>query len=215
MATTGTWKHQLSPENIITRYASVDIETSGIDPTTSQTVAIGVGLYDELNQHQSVDVLTYGGAMGCERTLIRRAFERINDFEPRALVTYNGKEFDLPYLRDRIDRLSFDQRPELSCVDHHIDRFLPRKEHADEVGQKWPSLEEVLSSHGITVEPTEWRGEELTNTMFGESLAPEYLQAVEEGDWERVEELDQLIHRYTMADVEANLVLYEADAGRR
>ncbi|MFC6975108.1 ribonuclease H-like domain-containing protein [Halomicroarcula sp. GCM10025709] len=215
MSATELLKYQLPIENIVTRYASIDIETDGIDPSESQTVAIGIGLYDELNEEQSIDVLTYGGALGCERTLIRRAFERINEFEPSALVTFNGMDFDLDYLQGRITRLPFDGEPELSCTNHHIDLFRPRKRRASEVGEKWPSLEETLEAHGIVVEPTEWQGEELTNTIFGESLAPTYLQAVESGSQDRVQEMDRVIHKYTATDVAANISLYEADAGRR
>jgi DNA polymerase elongation subunit (family B) len=215
MTQTTNWKHRLSPENVVTRYATLDIESDGIDPNQSQTVAIGIGLFDELNQQDSVDVLTIGGALGDERTLIRRAFERINKFDPAALVTYNGIAFDLDYLQERITQLQFDAKPELSCEDHHIDLFLPRKQQASEAGKKWPTLEEVLEHHGITVQSTKWRGEHVTNTVFGERLAPAYLRAVERGDQNRVQELDVVIHNYTATDVEANISLYEADTGRR
>lgn len=215
MAATATWRHELPIEDVVTRYASLDIETSGVDPADSQLVAIGVGLYDHLNAEQSVDVFTYGAAGGCEQTLLRRAYDRINEFDPSALVTYNGTGFDLDYLQGRLDRLPFDCVPELSCMDHHVDLFLPRKQRASAVNRKWPSLEEVLSDHGFTIEPTEWRGEPLTNTVFGESLAPAYIRAVDGGAPGRVRELDRVIHPYTAGDVASNLALYEADAGRR
>jgi uncharacterized protein YprB with RNaseH-like and TPR domain len=209
------FQYSLSSEETSTRYATLDIETDGVDPANSQTVAIGIGLKDTLAGDQSVDVLTLGGAMGDEETLIRRAFDRINNFDPTALVTYNGKGFDLDYLSQRLDRLQTRREPKLGCEENHIDLFVPRKQQADQRGVKWPSLEEVLEEHGLSVEPTLWRGEELTNTLFGEQLAPEYLNAIDKNQKSTVDELESVIHKYVVGDIEANLALYETDAGRR
>jgi len=209
------FQYSLSSEETSTRYATLDIETDGVDPANSQTVAIGIGLKDTLAGDQSVDVLTLGGAMGDEETLIRRAFDRINNFDPTALVTYNGKGFDLDYLSQRLGRLQTRREPKLGCEENHIDLFVPRKQQADQRGVKWPSLEEVLEEHGLSVEPTLWRGEELTNTLFGEQLAPEYLNAIDKNQKSTVDELESVIHKYVVGDIEANLALYETDAGRR
>jgi len=209
------FKRSLSPEKISTRYATLDIETSSIDPANGQTVAIGIGLKDTISGEQTVDVLNLSGAMGDEETLISRAFERINQFEPSALVTYNGKGFDLSYLAQRIDILQPSQRTELDCETNHVDLFIPRKQLADQHGAKWPSLEEVLKGHGLAVQPTMWRGEELTNRRFGEELAPEYVDAINEGQMTTVDDLETVIHEYVVGDVEANFVLYETDADRR
>jgi hypothetical protein len=65
------------------------------------------------------------------------------------------------------------------------------------------------------VQPTLWRGEQLTNTRFGEDLAPEYLRAIEEDCAATINELETVIHEYVMTDIEANLALYETDSGRR
>ena len=208
-------QHSLEPEEIVTRYASLDIETTGIDPSNSQTVAIGIGLKDTVSGEQTVDVLNLSGAMGDEETLINRAFERINQFEPSALVTYNGKGFDLSYLAQRMDILQPNQRTELDCENNHIDLFIPRKQLADQHGAKWPSLEEVLKGHGLAAQPTMWRGKELTNRRFGEELAPEYVDALNEGQMTTVDDLETVIHEYVVGDVEANFVLYETDADRR
>lgn len=209
------FQQSLGPEETVTRYASIDIETDSIDPTSGQTVAIGIGLKDTVAGEQSIDVLTLGGAIGDEETLIRRAFERINEFDPTALVTYNGRGFDLDYLNERLAILEPTQQIEIQCEDNHIDLFVPRKQKADEQGIKWPSLEEVLEGHGLAIQPTLWRGEELTNTLFGEELAPEYIQAITEDCTATIDELETVIHEYVMSDIGANLALYEADAGRR
>ena len=209
------FRQSLGPDEITTRYASIDIESNSLDPTSGRTVAIGIGLKDTVAGEQSIDVLTLGGALGDERTMIRRAFERINEFDPNALVTYNGEAFDLDYLSKRIESLQFRQQPELNCVKNHVDLFVPRRRSADEAGVKWPSLEKVLDKHGLSVQPTLWRGEELTNTLFGEELAPEYIQAITEDRAATIDELETVIHEYVMGDIEANIALYESDAGRR
>ena len=208
--------HQsLNPDEIATRYASLDIESDGVDPTSSQTVAIGIGLKDTVAGEQSVDILTLGGAMGDEETLIRRAFGRINEFGPRTLVTYNGRGFDLNYLNERLAILEPTHQVKLQCEDNHIDLFVSRKQKADEEGIKWPSVEEVLEGHGLAVQPTHWRGEKLTNARFGEELAPEYLRAIAEDRTATVDELETVVHEYVMTDIEANIALYETDVGRR
>ncbi|SEH52494.1 DNA polymerase family B, exonuclease domain [Halopenitus malekzadehii] len=208
--------HQtLGPDEIATRYASIDIECNSLDPTSGRTVAIGIGLKDTVAGEQSIDVLTLGGALGDEGTMIRRAFERINEFDPNALVTYNGEAFDLDYLSKRIESLQFRQQPELYCAKNHVDLFVPRKRLADEAGVKWPSLEEVLDTHGLTVQPTMWEGEELSNSIFGERLASKYIAAVSEDRKEEIDELENVIHQYVVGDIESNIALYEIDAGRR
>jgi hypothetical protein len=209
------FRQSLGPDEIATRYASIDIECNSLDPTSGRTVAIGIGLKDTVAGEQSIDVLTLGGALGDEGTMIRRAFERINEFDPNALVTFNGKSFDLDYLSERIELLRFGQNIDINCVKNHVDLFVPRRRSADKAGVKWPSLEEVLDTHGLTVQPTMWRGEELTNTRFGEELAPEYIQAITEGRTDTIDKLETVIHGYVMTDIEANLALYETDAGRR
>ena len=209
------FEQSLAPEEIATRYASLDLESDSIDPTTGQIVAIGIGLKDTVVDEQTIDVLTLGGALGDERTMIRQAFERINEFDPNALVTYNGEAFDLEYLSKRIESLQFRQQPELACRENHVDLFVSRKRSADQPGVKWPSLAEVLDAHGLTVQPTIWKGEELTDSLFGEQLAPEYLDAVAKDQAATVDELERVIHEYVVGDIEANLSLYETDADRR
>jgi DNA polymerase elongation subunit (family B) len=209
------FEQSLAPEEIATRYGTIDIETDGVDPTSSQTVAIGIGLKDTVADEQMIDVLTLGGALGDEGTMIRRAFERINEFEPDALVTFNGKSFDLDYLSERIESLQFRQKPDLNCAKNHVDLFVPRKKSADEAGVKWPSLEEVLDTHGLTVQPTMWKEEELSNSIFGERLASKYIDAVSEDRKGEIDELENVIHQYVVGDIESNIALYEIDAGRR
>ncbi len=209
------FRQSLNPDEIATRYATLGIESDSIDPTSGRTVAIGIGLKDTVAGEQSIDVLTLGGALGDEGTMIRRAFERINEFDPSALVTFNGRGFDLNYLSERLGILEPTQQVELQCEDNHIDLFVSRKQKADEEGIKWPSLEGVLAGHGLKVQPTLWRGETLTNTRFGEELAPEYIQAVVEDRTDTLDQIETVIHEYVMSDIEANLVLYETDAGRR
>jgi len=147
---------------------------------------------------------------GSQTELIGRAYDWINGRGPEATITYNGSWFDIEFLEDRMDALSANPRPTLDS--RHVDIFLPRKAAADRANRKWPSLEECLRESGLSAHETTWRGRPLTNTRFGEELAPEYLSIVEaSGD---LGEFESVIYEYTASDVEANIALYETDLGR-
>ena len=72
-----------------------------------------------------------------------------------------------------------------------------------------------ITGRDASVSRTKWNDRGLTNAVFGESLAPTYIDAVDDRRGERVDELESVIHEYTMTDVEANIALYETDVGRR
>lgn len=197
------------------RIGTLDIETSGFDGRTDDLVAIGVGYYDATSgENAEVKVHTRKSVGGDERDLIRAAYEWLNDRGPDCLTSYKGKFFDLTFLDNKVDALGFSNCPPLECAGTHVDLFPPRKRRANELNQKWPSLEESLDSYGIPEYETDWEGEKLTNTRFGEDLAPRYVNALVADNSETLEELESVVVEYTETDVEANIALYEADVGR-
>lgn len=193
---------------------TLDIETTGLDGSSDELVAVGVGYHEAGRERAEIDVLTRARARDDERTLVADAYGWLNERAPGGLATYNGADFDLPFLDDRMAALGCRDAATLSCADRHVDLHVARRRAADEAGRTWPSLEEALGAYDLPVYATRWAGEELTNARFGEILAPRYLDALVRGDDATVEELDETVVEYTAGDVEATVALYEADAGR-
>lgn len=190
-------------------YGTLDIETDGFDGATNQLVAIGVGYY-AAGGSPDLEVFTRR-RFADEAALIGEAFEWLTARHPEGVVTYNGVEFDFAFLEARLEALGVDAEPPPGP---HVDLFAPRRRLADRAGAKWPSLEECLRAYDLPVAETAWEGEPLTNTRFGEDLAPRYLTAVETGEATRAAAIDRVIDAYTAADVEATIALYEADVNR-
>ena len=70
---------------------SLDIETTGIDWQTSQLVAVGLALQGESKIQ-----------LGAEQDMLTWLESEISNFEDGTiLVTWNGEEFDLPFLFNR------------------------------------------------------------------------------------------------------------------
>lgn len=193
---------------------TLDIETTGLDGSTDELVAIGVGYYEAGRETAEVEVVTRARTRDDERTLLADAYGWLNERTPGGLATYNGADFDLPFLDDRLAALGCRDEVTLPCADSHVDLYRARKRAADRAGRKWPSLEEALGAYDLPVHSTHWEADELTNSRFGEVLAPRYLDALARGDDATVDELEETVVAYTAADVEATVALYEADAGR-
>lgn len=204
----------LDPDQRFDSIGTLDIETNGFDGSSDELVAIGVGYYEAGRETAEVEVITRAAVRGDERTLIENAYGWLNERTPDGLATYKGASFDLTFLSDRMEVLGFRERPTMTCADRHVDLYPARKRIADRTGRKWPSLEESLDAYDLPVYSTQWKGAELTNTRFGQDLAPRYLNALAQEDDSTLDELEPTIIEYTASDVEANIALYEADAGR-
>jgi|GEM_PF-1212838 len=213
------------------RLATVDIETTATDPSDGELVAIGVGVHDRADPLADATYETFhrGGdsegreslgqparsAGDDEADLIDRAMARLDAADADRLVTYNGVEFDLPFVEGRLDRLGADTAlPAITEPPTHLDLFLDRKRRADENGEPWPQLEACLDAYGHAPPQTVWRGEPLTNTRFGEELGPAYLRTLgtETGTRFRAS-LTEVMKHYLIGDLEATLALYYADLG--
>lgn len=205
------YTHALEPADRFSRIGAIDIETNGLDGNTDSLVAIGTGYYDADTTEFTWAVHTRA-ACPDEFTLIRAAFSWLNDLQPAGIVTYNGKGFDLPFIRNRVRALGIGDPPGL--VGTHIDLYPPRQRAANRADVKWPRLEECLTAYGIPCYEITWNGDLLDNSRFGSELAPAYLAAVDRGDDPTIRELEAVITPYAGSDIEATIALYEADAGR-
>lgn len=198
------------------RIATLDIETTATDPADGELVSIGVGVHDRADPLTAATYETFhrGGA-GDETALVDRAMTHLDAVDADALVTYNGVEFDLPFVEGRLDRLATPvEFPAITEPPAHIDLFLDRKRRADEEGVPWPRLEACLDAYGHAPATTIWRGEPLTNARFGEELGPAYLRTLgtETGGRFRKQLVDVVDH-YLIGDLEATLALFYADVG--
>jgi len=141
---------------------ALDIETTGLEPLEHSVVA--VGLEDRHGKH---------AFLGSEESILRRVEEHMAERPPGSLlVTWNGEEFDLPFLRTRFDLLGV--RSELSLrprdalgkygkpLHHavwgqvaHID-IAPRfQAHAEDLGIRWslkPVARALLGAEPVEVD---------------------------------------------------------------
>lgn len=75
---------------------ALDIETSGLDPRTAHLVAVGLATIEEVEPRVSRD----------EAALLHWVEDRLSSAPASArLVTWNGEEFDLPFLATRFREL--------------------------------------------------------------------------------------------------------------
>ncbi|NUC75013.1 ribonuclease H-like domain-containing protein [Haloterrigena sp. SYSU A558-1] len=193
------------------RLATFDIETTHYKASEGETVSVGVAIHD-----RATDELTYEPfhreSADDEAEIITDALAFVESCGADAVVSYNGIEFDLDFLTDRLYRLGADNAVADADLEPHIDVFADRKAVCDRTGKKWPKLEECLASYDYPEPVTEWGGAPVTNTRFGEELGPTYLEAVADGG-DRADELLEVIDHYLVTDLEANLAIYHADCG--
>lgn len=192
--------------------ATFDIETTHYKATEGETVSVGVGVYD-----RDADELTYEpfhrDGPNDEAETIADALAFLEDSGADAVVSYNGIDFDLDFLADRLYHLGADNVVADADLEPHIDVFADRKAICDRTGKKWPKLEDCLRAYDYPEPVTEWEGAAVTNTRFGEELGPAYLSALADGDADRAAALREVIDHYLVTDLEANLAIYHGDAG--
>lgn len=198
------------------RIATLDIETTHYEPARGEIVSIGVGVHDRDRSSETATYDAFHRNGAGEADLVRRAMDRLAAFDAGGLVSYNGSDFDLQFVAERLDRTGDTVRlPEIATTPEcHTDLFVDRKRRADRVGKKWPSLEECLDAYGYPCPVTKWDGRRITNRLFGDVVGPAYLAALDDGSG-RVSTVREAIEHYLTTDLEANVALYYADVGER
>ena len=124
------------------RLLFVDLETTGIaGGAGSYAFLVGCGWFDRGRFHVRQFLLT---SFASERTLLEAVRDVAGDID--AVVTYNGKSFDLPLIETRysLNRLTtpFADMPHVDML-HHARRLW----HRDDEGHRLSSLETSLLGH--------------------------------------------------------------------
>lgn len=179
-------------------------------------MSVGIGIHDRGEPASKVDyelLHRTSQSVDNEAEVITGAISWLNNADADGLVTYNGVDFDLPFLRDRI-KLNDTQMPLvfLDEADTHVDPFKLRKQRCERTNEGWPSLEGCLEAYGLPLPSTIWNGGELTNVRFGEEIGPAYLDALSNGG---VDELTPVVEHYLRTDLEANFTVYYSDIGEK
>lgn len=196
------------------RLATVDVETTALEPADGELVSIGVGVHDRGGPDGEPVYDTFHRDGAGEGALVERAMGRLGEADADALVTYNGWEFDLPFVAGRLEALGEPvPLPDLvTSPDRHVDLLRDRKRQADRRGEKWPTLEECLDACGYPRPETRWDGEPVTNSRFGDELGPAYLDALAT-DAPVLAPLREAVDHYLRTDLEANFAVYYDDIG--
>jgi len=201
------------PDPGFDRVATLDIETTHYDPAKGEVVSIGIGVHNVGQDADSIEYVLYhrrDPSVDDEIEIIKQSFGALNMSGADGLVSYNGKDFDLEFLEDRLYLCGGEFDTQGRMLDTHIDLMQPRKQQCRQTGEDWPSLEDCLASYQLPIPKTKWRGAPIDNTRFGDELGPEFIGSLAEGD---TGVLVDVIEHYLRTDLEANLALFYADAG--
>ena len=196
------------------RVATLDIETTHYKPNLGEVVSVGVGVHDAGTATEQARYELFHrdeASVDNEVELIRRAVSYLDTCNADGLVTYNGVDFDLPFLCDRM-YLNGAEKPviPLDTAETHVDMMKVRKERCARTDEDWPSLEACLESYDLPVPKTTWGGSLLTNKRFGRELGPAYIDALGNGG---VDDLKPVIEHYLQTDLEANFAVFYSDIG--
>jgi DNA polymerase elongation subunit (family B) len=185
------------------RVATLDIETTAMEPADGEVVAVGLGVHERGTPGAAAEYDCLYREGDDERELILAALDRLRASDPDRLVTYYGSGFDFPFLRGRLAATGGEDAFELP--ESHLDLCTTRP--------GYPSLEDCIEAYGATPAETHWRGEPVTSERFGRELGPAYLDAVAAGDDATAADLRETVDHYLRTDLEGNLIVHYGDIG--
>ncbi|UVE50775.1 ribonuclease H-like domain-containing protein [Haloferax larsenii] len=198
------------------RIATFDIETTHWDASQGEVVSIGLAVHERGTPLSNAEYkLLHRKPALDEAALIREAYTWLDEIDAGYLVSFNGRDFDFPFCDERLEHLGASiDHPKLHTPQSHLDLLHDdRKALANQRGEKWPSLEEVLVAYGESPEPLMWKGEPLDNTRFGKELGPALLNSVANNDQVTAEKLMTTVEEYLRDDLKKNLRMYYYDIG--
>lgn len=82
------------------RVATLDIETTHYDAAKWELVSIGLGVHERGDPGAAAQYDLFHRDGTGEAALVRRAMDRLCALDADGLVSYNGREFDLPFIAD-------------------------------------------------------------------------------------------------------------------
>ncbi len=83
------------------RVATLDIETTHYKASGGEVVSVGIGMYDAADGQFEYNPY-HRESPDDEAATIWRALEYVDQSDADGLVTYNGRDFDLEFLNDRL-----------------------------------------------------------------------------------------------------------------
>lgn len=129
----------------------LDIETTGLDPTTDKLTCVGALIDREgLNTWQIRQ--NWGTDERNMITLIALLLEHdAGTIEPERIITFNGQSFDIPFLRERAKIAYHDDRDRAAQVDTTFAAYLAKGgPHLDlmQIAMNTPELKKYMASTG-------------------------------------------------------------------
>lgn len=190
--------------------ATLDIETTGADASSSEIVSIGLAVHERGQPLSSTEYKHFHREPSRdEGELVMRAYGWIDTHEPDVLITYNGRVFDFPFIRDRLEAIDKTvQEPNVAIDGNHIDIFV------DDASGRQSKLEETYEAYvGESPSAVHFRGVEVDGREFGVNLGPEYLEAVEQENHTMIAHLQSVADMYLRQDLLFNILIYYFDIG--
>lgn len=120
----------------------LDIETTGLSPRNASIYLIGLGFVDRDNS--TIKVTQYFAETSSDEESMLQSF--LEDYEPDdRIITFNGKMFDLPFLRDRIKKYNIKDKIDYENQFDLLQAYRPYRKLFSLGGMRQVMLQELLN----------------------------------------------------------------------
>lgn len=120
----------------------LDIETTGLSPRNASIYLIGLGFVDRENS--TIKVTQYFAETSSDEESMLQSF--LEDYEPDdRIITFNGKMFDLPFLRDRIKKYNIKDKIDYENQFDLLQAYRPYRKLFSLGGMRQVMLQELLN----------------------------------------------------------------------
>lgn len=119
----------------------LDIETTGLSPRNASIYLIGLGFVDRENS--TIKVTQYFAETSSDEESMLQAF--LEDYKPDdRIITFNGKMFDLPFIRDRIKKYNIKDKIDYENQFDLLQAYRPYRKLFSLGGMRQVMLQELL-----------------------------------------------------------------------